>query len=143
MQTEKRETKPDVAPDESTDLRVRERLETLGVSLLSEWDVLAFLHRHQTSLTSAAQIARLLGDDKATVSVALDRLESLGLVQRSRGSQGIRLYRISVPTDPSHYSCFMELMSLAEGRTGRLLLLKLLPRRRLRPSIRARGLRIR
>jgi hypothetical protein len=107
---------------------VLEHLKTLGVSTLSEWDVLTFLHRHSTSLTSAAEIALLLGDNKAAVSAALDRLASLDLIQRSRGSQGVRLYRISVPTDSSRYSSFMELMSLAENRDGRLLLRKHLPR---------------
>jgi hypothetical protein len=66
----------------------------------------------------------------------------LGLIQRSRGSQGVRLYRISVPTDPSCYSCLMELMSLAENRDGRLLLLKHLPRESSRPSRRTHGLRM-
>lgn len=131
-----------MAPEKSTDSLVRERLETLGFSLLSEWDVLAFLYRHGTSLTSAAQMAHLLGDNKAAVGAALDRLESLGLIQRSRGSQGVRLYRISVPADPLRYSCFIELMNLAEKREGRLLLLKHLSRGSLQPSIRARGLRI-
>jgi hypothetical protein len=131
-----------VASKKSVDLPVREHLKNLGVSTLSEWDVLTFLHRHGTSLTSAAEIALLLGGNKAGVSAALDRLASLGLIQRSRGSQGVRLYRISVPADPALYSCFMELMSLAENRDGRLLLLKHLPRESGRPSRRAHGLRI-
>jgi hypothetical protein len=130
-----------VAPEESADLPVRERLKILGVSTLSEWDVLTFLQRHGTSLTSAAEIALLLGANKAGVSAAIDRLASVGLIQRSRGSQGVRLYRISVPTDPSCHSCFIELMRLAENRDGRLLLLKHLPRES-RPSRRTHGLRI-
>lgn len=130
-----------VAPDKSADLPIREHLKILGVSTLYEWDILAFLHRHGTSLINAAEIAVLLGGNKAEVSVTLDRLASLGLIQRSRGSQGVRLYRISVPTDPSRYSCFTELMTLAENRDGRLLLLKHLPRVS-RPLRRTHGLRI-
>jgi DNA-binding MarR family transcriptional regulator len=114
--------------EEAEDFLVQENLKALGVSLLSEWDTLAFLYRHGTTLTSAAQIARLLGGDTASVSKALDRLESLELIQRSRGSQDVRLYRFAVLTDPSRQSCLMELMSLAEKRTGRLLLLKHLRR---------------
>ena len=104
--------------------------------------VLSFLYRHDTSLTSAAQIARLLGHDRATVSAALETLESTGLIERSRGSQGVRLHRISVPEDPLQYSCFIELMKLDKKREGRLLLLKHLPRGSMRPLIRTRGLRL-
>ena len=118
----------DVAPEKSTDLPVHEHLKILGISTLSEWDVLTFLHRHGTIMTSAAEMALLLGDNKAEVGAALDRLASLGLLQRSRGSQGIRRYQISIPTDLSRFSSFIELMRLAENRDGRLLLLKHLPR---------------
>jgi DNA-binding MarR family transcriptional regulator len=132
----------EVAPKKSADFPVREHLKIVGVSTLSEWDVLTFLHRHGTSLTSAAEIALLLGGNKAGVSAALDRLAALGLIERSRGSQGVRLYQISVLADPSRYSCLMELMSLAENRDGRLLLLKHLPRESSRPSRRTHGLTI-
>jgi hypothetical protein len=120
---------------------IRELLRTLDISSLSEWDVLTFLYRHHTSLTSAADIAVLLGGNKVEVDASLDRLASVGLIQRSRGSQGVRLYQISVPVDPLRCSSFIELMGLAKSRDGRLLLLKHLPResRQLR---RAHGLRI-
>ncbi len=130
-----------MAPEKSADSPIREYLKVLGVSTLNQWDILTFLHRNGTSLTSAAEIALLLGGNKAGVGVTLDRLASLGLIQRSRGSQGVRLYRISVPTDSSRYSCFTELMTLAENRDGRLLLLKHLPRDS-RPLRRTHGLRI-
>ena len=131
-----------MTPEKSADLPVGEDLKFLGISTLSEWDVLTFLHRHGTILTSAAEIALLLGGNKAGVSTALDKLATLGLIQRSRGSQGVRLYRISVQTDPARYSCLMELMSLAENRKGRLLLLKHLPRESSRPVRRTHGLRL-
>jgi hypothetical protein len=129
-----------VAPKKSADLPVLELLKNLSLSTLREWDVLAFLHRHGTSLTNAAEIALLLGGNKAGISAVLDRLASLGLIQRSRGIQGVRLYRISVPADPSRCSSLMELMSLSEDRDGRLLLLKHLPREIVRPSRRSHGL---
>jgi hypothetical protein len=131
----------EVAPEKSTDLPASECFNLLGITTLNEWDVLTFLHRHGTSLTSAAEIAVLLGGNKAGTSAALDRLASLELIQRSRGSQGVRLYRISIPTDPSRYSCFIELMRLAENRDGRLFLLRHLPRES-RPPRRTHGLRL-
>ena len=131
----------DMAVANPQDALVLERLQTLGVTLVIEWDALAFLYRHAASLGAAAQIARLIGYDKAEIAAALHRLEALGLIQRSRDSQGIRLYRFSVHPEPSRHSCLLELMSLAQNRTGRLLLLKhlkgsLLEQRRKR----ARGL---
>jgi predicted transcriptional regulator len=107
---------------------VLERLQALGVALLSEWDALAFLYSHAASLGTAAQIARFIGYDKAEIGAALQRLETLGLIQRSRDSQGIRLYQFSQPPEPSRHSCLLELMSLGQNRTGRLLLLKHLKR---------------
>jgi DNA-binding MarR family transcriptional regulator len=73
-----------VALEKSTDLPVREHLRILGISTLGECDVLTFLHHHD----ERSRIALLLGENKAGVSAALDRLASLGLLQRSRGSRG-------------------------------------------------------
>jgi hypothetical protein len=115
-------------PEEADGVHVHEHLKALGISHVSEWDALAFLYRHGTSLIGAAQIAHLLGGNQGVVTAALNRLNSLGLLQRSRGSRGIRLYRFSAPIDPSCYSCFLELMRLSDKRTGRLLLLKHLHR---------------
>jgi hypothetical protein len=127
--------------EKSNGFPVAERLEVLGISLLSEWDVLIYLYRHGTVLTSAAQIATFLGHDSAPVIAALDRLESLGFIVRSRGSQGVRLYRFSIPKDPARCSGFMELMILAEKRAGRLLLLQQLQRDKA-PLSRTGGLRL-
>lgn len=66
-------------------------LHALGVQSLCEWDVVAFLYRHPTSLVGADYIARLLGYPDEPVVAALDALESLGLVERSRVSQNVRL----------------------------------------------------
>jgi biotin operon repressor len=113
------------------DILVQRCLQSLGVSLLSDWDVLVFLYRHQASLTSADQIARLLGYSSKAVGQALDRLESQKLVLRSRFSQGVRFYQFV--SSEAHFvpeGCFRRLMRLAENRTGRLLLVK-----HLRPSV--------
>ena len=128
-------------PEESEDFLVQENLKALGVSFLSEWDALEFLYRRGTTLISTGQVVRLLGGDATSVTRALDRLESLKLIQRSRGSQGVRLYRFAALTDPSRQGCLMELMSLAEKRTGRLLLLKHLRRGSPQTVSRSRSLR--
>ena len=114
--------------DDSLAVQARGDLEMLGISLLVEWDLLVFLHRHGSSLTSAGQLAGLLGYGKAGVSSALERLESIGLAQRSRGSRGIYIYRFEPPED-SRYGCFLRLRSLTEKRSGRLMLVKILQRR--------------
>jgi predicted transcriptional regulator len=128
-----------VAIKESQDVQVFDRLQVLGVELLPEWDVLVFLYRHGSSLCTAAQIAQLVGYDKAEIAAALHRLEALGLIQRSRVSQGIRFYRFSEPPEPSRQSCLPELMKLAQNRAGRLLLLRHLKRSSLEPRRRRHG----
>lgn len=92
-----------------SDAGVLERLRTLGVVLLSEWDTLVFLYNHAASLNTAAQIARLIGYDNSEVGAAMHRLESLGLIQRSRDSQGVRLYRYTEHQEISRQSCLEEL----------------------------------
>jgi KaiC/GvpD/RAD55 family RecA-like ATPase len=124
-----------VALDEPGNFPVQERLETLGVSLLSEWDALVFLYRHGASLASVAHIARLLGHAEAALGITLDRLESLGLVRHSFGAEGLRLYRFSLPTDPVRLSCFVELIGLGEKRSGRLQLLSHLKHGRSEPPM--------
>ncbi len=107
---------------------VDRHLETLGICDLVEWDVLAFIYRHGTSLASAEQIARMLGYGKALVGAALDSLTSTGLLQRSRNSHGVRLYQSApaVPDAPRQRS-LQELLKVAENRQGRLLLISCLP----------------
>jgi predicted transcriptional regulator len=100
----------------------------LGVANLTEWDALVFLYRHTATLCTAAQIAHLIGYEKSEISAALHKLEALGLIQRSRVSQGIRVYRFSASAEPWRLSGFLELMNLAQNRAGRLLLLKHLKR---------------
>jgi len=135
-------TRVDVAVEESQDGSVQESLEALGVALLSEWDSLAFLYHHSASLGTVAQIAQFVGHDKREIGAALQRLETLGLVQRSRISQGIRIYQFSEPSEPGRRSCLLSLMSLAQNRTGRLRLLQQLkspqrePRRRRNTGLR-------
>jgi DNA-binding GntR family transcriptional regulator len=117
-----------MASDEVQAIQARADLEMLGISLLCEWDVLVFLYRHGASLTSEGRIAGLLGYGKTAVANALDKLESIGLVQRTRGSRGIRICRFEPPAD-SRNGRLLELMSLAEKRSGRLLLATILRRR--------------
>ncbi len=114
-----------VETDNSSDIVVQDCLKSLGISLLSDWDVLVFIYRHHSSLMSAEEMGRFLGYPAMLVGDALDRLESQKLVTRSRFSQGVRFYYMVVSAKHlAPASCLRRLMSLAENRTGRLLLLK-------------------
>jgi DNA-binding MarR family transcriptional regulator len=106
----------------TSELPVQSCLEGLGISLLSEWDVLNFMYRHRVSLMSADRIARLIGYESAVVRGALDRLQREKLVERSRASQGVRFYRILASTDARRGDCFRQLIILSRSRAGRLLL---------------------
>jgi hypothetical protein len=101
-------------------------LKTLGVGSLCQWDVLIFLHRHQTSLFGADHLARLLGYATEQIVAALDALGALGLVERSRVSQGARLYHLNSPSAPPRGKALEQLFALAGDRAGRLRLSKLL-----------------
>jgi DNA-binding MarR family transcriptional regulator len=103
---------------------VQSCLDSMGISLLSEWDVLAFVHRHGASLASSDQIALLIGYESTVVGAALERLESEKLIERSRPSQGVRFYRILASTDAGRQRCLQQIVSLSETRAGRLLLTK-------------------
>jgi DNA-binding MarR family transcriptional regulator len=100
-------------------------METLGIRSIAEWDVLAFLHRHGTSLASAELISGLLGYPRAIVGSALDSLTSAGLVERSRRDLGVRVYRLALRevSDALRHS-LRELMTIAKDRQGRLLLVR-------------------
>ena len=98
----------------------------MGLSLLSEWDVLAFVRRHGPNLTRTDQIARLIGYENTVVDAALAQLEREKLIERSRPSQGVRLHRMLASTDAGRRRCLQKLVSLSENRAGRLLLAKLL-----------------
>jgi DNA-binding MarR family transcriptional regulator len=101
-------------------------LKDMGISLLSEWDMLAFVYRHGPALTSTDQIARLIGYESAVVGVALDRLEREKIIERVGCSEGVRLHRMLASTDGRHQGRLQQLVSLSESRAGRLLMKKLL-----------------
>jgi len=109
-------------PNDALESQMEAWLETLGIDSLIQWDMLVFLYRHHTSLVGAELIARLLGYTPATVVTALNVLESLGLVERSRASQGVRLYQLSLPDGSPRRDAFERLMASADGRARRLCL---------------------
>jgi DNA-binding MarR family transcriptional regulator len=118
-----------MAQDNEPDVQVEGWLKTLGIESLCQWDMLVFLNRHPSSLVSTEHIARFLGYATAEVVAALDSLESSGLVECSRVSQGVRLYQVTASADPTRRDALERLMTLADSRTVRLLLA-----RRLRPT---------
>src|ERR1700674_791880 len=111
-----------MAHDNEPDVQVEDWLKTLGIESLCQWDVLVFLYRHQSSLVNAEHIARFLGYATAEVVAALDSLESSGLVERSRVSQGVRLYQLTAPADPMRRDALERLMTFADSHTVRRLL---------------------
>jgi hypothetical protein len=116
-----------MAQDNQPDLQVEHWLKTLGIESLCQWDVLVFLYRHQPSIVNAEHIARFLGYATAEVVAALNSVESSGLVERSRVSQGVRLYQVTGPADPTRRDALERLMTLADSHTVRLLLARRLP----------------
>jgi DNA-binding MarR family transcriptional regulator len=111
-----------MAEDNQPNLQVEGWLKTLGIESLCQWDVIVFLYRHQSSLISAEHIGRFLGYATAEVVAALDSMESSGLVERSRVSQGVRWYQLTAPADPTRRDALEQLMTLADSHTVRLLL---------------------
>ena len=98
---------------------LQEWLDLLGIDQICQWDVLVFFRHHRTTLLGAEQIARLTRYGTGLVVAALDHLESHGLVERSRLSQGARLYELT-GFDGPRARAFQELMALTETRAGRL-----------------------
>jgi DNA-binding MarR family transcriptional regulator len=117
-----------VEQDKSPDALVQECVKDLGLSSLAEWDVLVFLYKHQSSLASTEQIARLVGHPHKAVDSALERLENQKLLQRSRPSQGVHFYELLSAAELAPRHCFRQLIRLADHRSGRLLLFKHLRR---------------
>jgi hypothetical protein len=107
-------------------LSMQSCLEKMGISLLSEWDVLVFLHRHDPSLMSVDHIAVLIGYENTLVNAALDRLERLKLIRCSAPIRGVRIHRTQMSIHATQSSCFQQMFGLSENRAGRLLLAKLL-----------------
>jgi hypothetical protein len=106
------------------DSEVADWLHTLGITSLCQWDVLVFLARHQTTLLGAASLVRLLGYATESIVAALDHLEALALVARSRVSQGARLYQCAVPPLAPRRDALAQLLTLASHRTGRVLIVQ-------------------
>jgi DNA-binding MarR family transcriptional regulator len=121
-----------VVREDNLEVSVQNCLEGLGISLLSELDVLAFVFRHGVTLASADEIAGLIGYEPVIVSGVLDRLECKRIIERSQPSEGVRFYRILAPADSERKRCLQRFASLLQGRRGRLLLAKEL--KRVRPE---------
>ena len=113
-----------MAQDNPPDLQVECWLKILGIESLCQWDVLVFLYRHQISLFGEEHLASLLGYASGPTVAAMDVLESLRLVECSRVSQGMRLYRFTVPADPQRGDASERLFALANSRAGRVVLSK-------------------
>jgi DNA-binding MarR family transcriptional regulator len=120
------EDKPMIEHGTNSELSVRSCLKGMGISLLSECDVLAFMYRCGTSLMSAGDVARLIGYDSAIVGAAIERLERQRLIERSRPSQGRHIYQLAASTVAGRRDCIQQLVNVSESRAGRFLLAKIL-----------------
>jgi DNA-binding FadR family transcriptional regulator len=116
-------------------------LHTLGVASRCQWDVLLFLAHHQTTLLGAETLARLLGYGTAVLMEALDALEALDLVERSRVSHGARLYTCTAPCVAPSHEPLAQLQALASHRTGRVLIARQFPRENHPPAAARRAAR--
>ena len=117
-----------MASEKSQDELVFESLQTLGVALLTEWDALVFLHRHQNSLLTVEQISLLLGPGTPAVRQALKTLETAGLVRCSRSSRGLRINGLVVSVDAARQDCFELLGDLLKNPLVRNLVARRLAR---------------
>jgi DNA-binding MarR family transcriptional regulator len=117
--------------EQTTGRQVHEWLETLGISLLHEWDLLVFIYHHRISLVSSDQMARVVGCESTIVDGALARLERENLIKRSPLFHGVRLHRCLSSDDSGRRSALHQLLGLSGDRTGRLLLTTCLSRDRL------------
>jgi hypothetical protein len=111
-----------MAPHLPPDTEVAGWLHTLGIVSRCQWDVLVFLSRHQTTLLGAESLAQLLGYAPEPIVAAVECLESLALVARSRVSQGARLYQCIVPPTSPRGAAFARLQALADHHAGRVLM---------------------
>ena len=111
-----------MARDSKPDVEVEGWLKTLGIESLCQWDMLVFLDRHPSLLVGTEYIPFFLGYATVDVVAALDSLESLELVERSRVSQGARLYQVTASADPARRDALEWLMTLADSHSVRLLL---------------------
>jgi hypothetical protein len=106
---------------QSLELQIRECLTGMGISSPVDWDVLVFVYRHQASLANAEQIARMVGYPTAVVNDALEHLEALHLLRRSRAGHGVSLYQcVSPEAESAPYRYFRQLITSVENRAGRL-----------------------
>jgi hypothetical protein len=108
------------------ELSVQSCLASMGISLLIDWNILVFVHRHGMTLASIDQMARLLVCKSASVSDALERLESRQLIESSRLSKGVCFYKVAVASDGVLKSCFQHLLGVTSNRRGRLILADML-----------------
>jgi hypothetical protein len=119
-----------IESETNSEISVRAWLESAGISLLSQWDVLAFIYRHGPCLTSAEQVARLIGYETTAVTAALDWLERENVIQRAGFCQ-VQLHTIVAFPDDDRGRSLRQLVSRSGSRAERLRLRKLLKHHRI------------
>jgi hypothetical protein len=125
-----------VSQENTPDTQFDDCLDTWGISLVVEWDLLVFLRRHRTSLVTDERISWLLGYGKNVVDKAVEEMETAGLVRRSRSSQGARIHQLATSVDIPRQESFELLLKLIEKPVARGLLVRRLGLARARRSLR-------
>jgi DNA-binding MarR family transcriptional regulator len=103
----------------SLNQQFKECLDTWGISLPEEWDLLVFLHRHRKSLLTVGQISSFLGYGEPAVSHALKKLETAGLVRHSHSSQEIRFRHLAASVSVARQDSFELLLKLFDHPPAR------------------------
>jgi hypothetical protein len=111
-----------------SEAEVQDWLRTLGITSLCQWDVVVFLYRHRDSLMGADHLAHLLGYETAFIVGAMEELEALGLLRRSRISKGARFYHFIPPSETHHITALGGLLAFTHHQPGRWRLSRLLRR---------------
>ena len=109
-----------MAHDNTLDLDIAGDLQTLGITSLCQWDVMIFLYRHRDSLMGADHLSRLLGYETEAIVATMEELEALGLVRRSRVSQGARFYYFIPSSEAQSHMALERLLAFSRHRTGRV-----------------------
>ncbi len=120
-------------PEKAPDVLVKECLDDLGLSRISEWDTLIFLYRHGPSLGNVHTLSKLLGYTEAIVSNALDKLDILGLISQSHFSQGMRLYEF-IPGGHSRRLSSFDILASPDNERARRVLVSTALRKRGKPA---------
>jgi hypothetical protein len=110
----------------SLESEIQDCLGIIGISLLSDWDLLTFVYRHGPSLTTTDHISKLVGYEKNSRRCSARSAGTRNAYRTCGGPRRARLYRMSTSKDAQHRGYLQQVIALSESRDGRLLVVRLL-----------------